>query len=92
MLDKPKNTILIVRLSIEDQTSFLEIQLHILGVFLEFFQELEPGRIQASTKARLGRSQALVKAKHGEQCSWRSGKINLRNRLWVINGVCKFIL
>ena len=57
---------------------FLEIHLHILGVFLEFFQELEPGRTQASTETRLGRSQALVKAKHGEQCSWRSGKIQLR--------------
>ena len=81
MLDKPKNTIFIVRLSTKDQASSLVIQLHIFGVFLEFFQGLEPGRTQASTKARLGRNEALVKAKHGEQCSWRSGKINLRHRL-----------
>ena len=87
MHDKLKNTILILRLSIEDQASFMEIQLHILGVFLEFFQELEPERTQASTKARFGRSQALVKTKHGEQCSWRSGKINLRQVMGYQRGL-----
>ena len=53
--------------------------LHILEEFLEVFQGLKLGRTQVSTKARFGRSQALLKAKHGEQCSWRCGKINLDN-------------
>ena len=64
MLEKPKSTIFIMRLSIEDQASYLVIQLHISEVFLEFFQGLELGHTQASTTARLGRSQALEKAKH----------------------------
>ena len=51
-------------LSTEDQASVFVHQLHIFEVFLEFFQGLEPGRTQASTSARLGRSQILVKAKH----------------------------
>ena len=49
-------------LSTEDQASYLVIQLHISEVFLEFFQGLELERTQASTTARLGRSQALDKA------------------------------
>ena len=50
--------------STEDQASGFVHQLYISEVFLEFFQELEPGRTQASTTVKLGRSQALEKAKH----------------------------
>ena len=53
MLDKPKNIIFIVRLSIEDQASSLVIQLHIFGVFLEFFQGLEPGHTQLQQRQGL---------------------------------------
>ena len=64
MLEKPKNTIFIMRLSSEDQASSFVHQLHISEEFLEFFQGLELGHTQASTIAKLGQSQALVKAKH----------------------------
>ena len=64
--------------SSRDQAAYLFINFIFSEVFLEFFQGLEPGRTQASTTARLGRSQVLVKAKHGEQCSWRSDKIKLK--------------
>ena len=64
MLEKPKNTIDIVVLSSKDQASCFVHQLHISEVFLEFFQGLKLECTQASTTARFGRSQVLVKAKH----------------------------
>ena len=53
-----------MELSFEDQASGYVHKLHISEVFLEFFQGLELEHTQASTTARLGRSQVLVKAQH----------------------------
>ena len=76
MLDNTeKHNSCVVRHLRENQASFhSSSSSYIFGVFLKFFQGLEPRRTQVSTKIRLGRNQALVKAKHRKQCSWRNGK------------------